>query len=179
MESNTIAADKRVVEELNIGTKTAKRITWEQFEFSIEAPHLIRATNASYGLENDEHSYLVGIEERDGRAVPAKCSCPADKYSEDQTCKHRGACAMIAGPVVLQAAMTVSSPTCDTEEPNSATLADRLWADGGVISEGSCGDGGSLIETERDECECSDLPGEFPCWSCWRSGKQTLQQPSR
>lgn len=54
MSTNDTTADKSIVEELNFGTKTSKRATWEAWEFSIEAPHLVRVTNASYGVEKDE-----------------------------------------------------------------------------------------------------------------------------
>jgi len=176
MEDSTTAADKRVVEGLNFGSKTAKRVGWEQFEFAVESPHLVRVTNASYGCEKEDHSYLVGVEERDGLLVPAECECPADKYNEEYDCKHKLALATIAGPVVLQAAVECPTPTRDTERTDSTTLAERLRADGGVIAEGRREEGAALIEAERGE-ECANgegwCPGpgtdSLPCFACFES----------
>lgn len=72
---------------------------------TVEAPHLVRVTNASYGFEKADHSYLVGVEERGGLAVPIECECPADKYREDYDCKHKVALATVGGPTVLNAAV--------------------------------------------------------------------------
>jgi hypothetical protein len=141
---------------LNYGKKTAKRVGWEAWEFAVEGPHLVRVTNASYGYEKADHSYLVGVEDRDGLLVPAECECPADKYNEEYACKHRVACATTAGPVVLQAA--VDYPIEEGEPPESTTVADRLGADGGTVSEG-CPNG-------NETCDGPD--GEaFPCYSCY------------
>lgn len=64
----------------------------------------MRVTNASYGYLKEDHSYLVGVEERGGRALPAECECPADiHYKKD--CKHTVALATVGGPTVLNAAI--------------------------------------------------------------------------
>lgn len=129
METNNSAAEKRIVEELNFGAKTAKRVGWEQFEFSIESPHLVRVTNASYGFEKDDHSYLVGVEVRDGTPVPAECECPANKYNEEYDCKHKVALATVGGSTVLDAAVKVRA------------------------------DGGNPDKQEGDDCLCTpDFP---------------------
>lgn len=36
----------------------------------------------AYSFEKDDHSYLVGIKERDGQVVPAAWECKADRYNE-------------------------------------------------------------------------------------------------
>jgi hypothetical protein len=172
MENNQTTADKRIVEELNYGSKTAKRVGWEQFEFAVEAPHLVRVTNASYGFEKDDHAYLVSVEDRDGLLVPSECECPADEYNEEYACKHRVACATIAGPVVFQAALDCPTPTHDTEGTDSTTLSEQLRADGGVIAEGQRDDA-ALIEAEREECPNGSewCPGRhadsLPCFACF------------
>lgn len=156
MEDKTTTADKRIVEELNFGSKTAKRVGWEAWEFAVEGPHLVRVTNASYGFQKADHSYLVGVEDREGLLVPAECECPADKYNEEYACKHRVACATTAGPLVLQAAVDYDIE--GEERPDSMTVADRLRADGGTVSEGC---------PEGNEC-CDGPDGEsFPCYDCY------------
>lgn len=175
MEYSTTTADKRIVEELNYGSKTAKRVGWEAWEFGVESPHLIRVTNASYGFEKADHSYLVGVEERDGLLIPAECECPADKYNEEYDCKHKVALATIAGPVVLQAAVECPTPTHDTEGTDSTTLAERLRADGGAITETRREEGGGVIEAERgEECPngeewCEPEADSLPCFACFES----------
>ncbi|CDK40120.1 SWIM zinc finger family protein [Halorubrum sp. AJ67] len=176
MEDTPTTADKRVVEGLNFGSKTAKRVGWEQFEFAVESPYLVRVTNASYGFEKSDHSYLVGVEERDGLLVPAECECPADKYNDEYDCKHKVGLATIAGPVVLQAAVECPTPTHDTEGTDSTTLAERLRADGGAITEARRDEGrAGVIEAERGkECPngeewCEPDGDSLPCFACFNS----------
>jgi len=176
MEDTTRKSDKRIVEELNYDAKTAKRVGWEAYEFTVERPHQVRVTNASYGFEKEAHSYLVGVEERDGVPVPAECECKADLYNEEYACKHRVACATIAGPVVLQAAVECPTPTPDTEGKDSTTLAERLRADGGVITGERREDGAGVIEDEREECDCAELSDSFPCFECYLTGRKELPE---
>lgn len=171
MVDSTTNADKRVVEELNYGSKTAMRAVWTAWEFSIEGSSLVQVTNASYGCEKDEHSFLIGIEDRDGLPVPVECSCPADEYNEEYACKHRVACAAIAGPVVLQAALTHATPTVDTDEGASPSFEPGVRPDGGAILEDEREDGAGVIEAEREcvngdrGCEGSD--GSVTCFECY------------
>lgn len=176
MEDTTTTADKRIAEQLNYGAKTAKRVTWEAWEFSIEAPHLVRVTNASYGCEKDDHSYLVGVEDRDGLLVPAECECPADMYNEEYDCKHKLALATIGGPLVLRAAVDLPTPGVKDRKTTSNTLKDKLRADGGEISEESREDSASVIGDEREECDCAELPDDFPCWPCVRDGLRQVPE---
>jgi len=131
---------KSAVEYLNFGAKTSKRVTWESWEFTIEAPHLVRVTNASYGCEKDNHSYLVGVEDRDGVLVPAECECPADMYNEEYDCKHKVALAAVGGAVVLDAAAAFSHQSTEGDE--------------------------SIL---AGECDCTTL-SDLPCWPCYRKG---------
>jgi hypothetical protein len=178
MEDIRTTADKRIVETLNYGSKTAKRVGWEQFEFAVEAPHLVRVTNASYGCEKDEHSYLVGVEDRDGLLVPAECECPADKYNEEYDCKHKVALATIGGPVVLQTAVDCPTPTVNGKGSDSTTLAERLRADGGVATEERRDDAPALIAEEREECPNGSewCPGpdadSLPCFACFELSEE-------
>jgi hypothetical protein len=174
MTDNNSAADKSIVNELSFGAKTSKRVGWEAWEFSVEAPHLVRVTNASYGFEKEDHSYLVGIEDRDDVLVPAECECPADKYNEEYDCKHKVALATVGGPVILQAAADCPTPTVDGGETTRQTLEDRLRADGGGVTDETPEDFPALNAKKPEDCDCPELSGDVPCWPCVRDGKREL-----
>ena len=176
MSTNDSAADKSIVEELNFGSKTSKRATWEAWEFSIEAPHLVRVTNASYGVEKDDHSYLVGVEDRDGLLTPSECECPADKYNEEYDCKHKVALGTIGGPVVLEASVDFPTESVDTDHSNTSTLSEKLRADGGATTEGTGGESKPLDAVEPDECDCAELSDDFPCFPCFINGRRELPE---
>lgn len=151
MENHDYADEKRIaVEHLDFGGKTAKRVGWEAFEFSVDGPHQVRVTNAAYGFLKEEHSYTVGVAVVDGQALPAECNCPADVHREPD-CKHKVALATVGGPTVLNAAVGLESPTAnETDSPE--TMADSLRTDGG--------------------CECDK--GDFPCFECYLSDRREL-----
>ena len=176
MTDNNSAADKRIVNELTFGAKTSKRVGWETWEFAIEGPHLVRVTNASYGFEKEDHSYLVGIEDRDGLLTPSECECPADKYNEEYDCKHKVALATVGGPVVLQAAVDYQTPGVDTGRTPTKTLEAELRTDGGVVSEQTDEDLPTLGGTEHSECDCDDLHGDFPCADCYIEGRKEIPE---
>lgn len=171
MTDNKSTADKRIVNELEFGSRTTKRVTWEAWEFSIEAPHLVRVTNASYGFEKADHSYLVGVEDRDGLLVPAECECPADVHREPD-CKHKVALATVAGPLVLQAAVDYPTPKAKTDESTGV----ELRTDGGAITDEPTDDDQPLNASEYAECDCTDGSDDFPCWPCFRHGKKELPE---
>ena len=155
MSENDSPADKRnAVEYLNFGAKTSKRVSWEAWEFSVESPHLVRVTNASYGFEKADHSHLVGVEDCDGVLVPAECECPTDKSNEEYDCKHKVALATVGGPVVLEAAVEFPTPGVDTERSNASTVADKLRTDGGATTEEIGGESKPLDAAEPEECDC-------------------------
>jgi hypothetical protein len=139
---------QNAVESLNFGSKTAKRATFEAFEFTIVGPNRIEVANASYGDDKDEHTYEIKVEDRDGVAVPVRCECPADEHTENYACKHRVGCATVAGPTVLNAALEFESPA-------------PAMADGGVIEE-TCPNG----DPECDGPESKTLP----CFECYTPG---------
>jgi hypothetical protein len=156
MQDNDSADEKRIVEQLSFGAKTAKRVGWEQFEFTVVGPYRVKVTNASYGFQKADHAYEVTVAERDGAAVPDRCGCPADRYNEDYDCKHQVCLATIGGPTVLEAAVNFEDPAPETPADDPETMADRLRTDGG-----------------DSECDCEGLPGDFPCWPCFRAGHDT------
>ena len=176
MSKHDSAAEKSIVDELTFGAKTSKRVTWEAFEFTVCGPHQVEVTNAAYGYEKDEHSYVVGVEEPDGRAVPAECECKADRYNEEYDCKHKVALATIGGSVVLQAAVDCPTPTVDTERTTASTSQNKLRADDGAVVEKTDEDSPSLDAEEHDECDCVNLSDNFPCWPCVRDGKRELPE---
>jgi hypothetical protein len=159
MSSNDAATEKRIVDQLSFGRKTAKRVTWEAWEFEIIGPQQIEVTNASYGFEKADHRYVVTVEDQGGLFVPDKCECPADQYNEEYSCKHRVAVATIGGPVVLGAAMAYTS-----DESGK-----RLRADGGVI------EADTHTEGRPDDCDCAPFMADhgLPCWPCYRDGFET------
>lgn len=148
METNETNSQKTVVEHLTFGAKTAKRVTWESWEFTVVGPAQVLVTNASYGYLKDEHSYVVTVEEReeDGVVLPRECECPADRYNEEYDCKHKVALAAVGGPTVLEAAWVFS----DTDP--------KLRADGGDD------------EGEVRDCDCTERYDGFPCAECYISG---------
>jgi hypothetical protein len=173
MTDNVSTADKSIVAELNFGAKTSKRVGWEAWEFTVAGPHQIEVTNASWGFLKDDHSYIVGIEERDGLLVPAECGCKADKFREDYDCKHKVALATVGGPVVLQAAVNFPTPTVDSENTNSETLKDKLRPDGGVVTEETADASPPLNESEHPECNCTAY-SDFPCFTCYCDNRKEL-----
>jgi hypothetical protein len=169
MEATDTTPQKRIVEQLDFGAKTAKRVGWERFEFALAGPHQVRVTNASYGVEKDDHSYVVGIEKRGGDPVPAECECPADLHREPD-CKHKLALATIGGLTVLNAAVTISSsppPFQESDDGGVTTGADKLQADGGMAT----------VDTVSEECpnghaRCDGPDGDdLPCFDCFEGDR--------
>ena len=107
-------------------------------------PEGVRVRNCSHE-QPSEHEYVVTV--REGH--PTCCECPADQRF-DGACKHRVAVA-IRQPVV------------------EAVTSSQVRSDGGVPS----GDDDSVDDAD-DGCECADLPDEFPCWECVRTGRRSL-----
>jgi len=160
--SDTIA-DKTVVDQLDFGTKTAKRVGWEAFEFSIVGPHQVEVINASYGFEKDDHSYTVGVEVRDGVAVPVECDCPADIHREPD-CKHKVALATVGGSTVMNAAVKFEEseesdsapPFPRSQDDDTTTVADKIETDGGPET---CRNGNVHCNGSADET--------LPCFACF------------
>ncbi|WP_424004168.1 SWIM zinc finger family protein [Haloarcula salina] len=149
MENEDTAAEKRTaVDYLSFGEKTAKRVSWEAWEFTVVGPRQVRVTNASYGYLKDEHSYTVEVTAREGLAVPAECECPADKHSGEYDCKHKVALATVGGSTVLDAAVGF----------DHLAPAKQLKTDGG-------------LHADTRDCDCISQ-SEFPCWPCYRDGAQ-------
>jgi len=138
------------LEQLEFTTRVAKRAQYEAFEFSL-CPDGVHVRNCSHD-NPAEHEYVVTIED----CLPTACDCPADDRF-DGACKHRVAVAI--------------------REPIMEAVTDTQVA----------ADGGSTISTDEDPeaddqtmdddaCDCVELPGDFPCWDCVRTGKRTLPE---
>jgi len=172
MTENVSTADKSIVAELNYGAKTAKRVGWEAWEFTVTGPHQIEVTNVSWGFLKDDHSYIVGVEEHEGLIIPAECGCKADKFREDYDCKHKVALATVGGPIVLQAA--VDCPiTGDSENTTSQTLNDKLRPDGGAVTDETTNDPKPLNASKHEDCNCTEY-SNFPCFECYLDGQKEL-----
>lgn len=164
MQVNEPGRQKRAVEQLNFGTKTSKRVTWESWEFTVIGPHQAEVTNASYGFLKEDHSYTVGVENRDGLAVPAECNCPADIH-HDSDCKHKVALATVGGPTVLDAAI-------EFEQTETGSIPNGLKSDGGEVlseveTENTCLYGESNCDGPNDE--------DLPCFNCYQHAHQEGQ----
>lgn len=120
MSTKEPASEKcTAVDCLEFDGRTAKRVSWEDWEFTIIGPHLVRVTNASYGYLKDKHTYTVGVELREGLAVPAECDCPADIHREPD-CKHKVSLAAVGGLTVLNAAVDFgAAPPSDESEADA------------------------------------------------------------
>jgi hypothetical protein len=135
------------LERLDVSSRVAKRAQYEAFEFSVVAEG-VRVRNCSHA-EPSEHEYLVRI---DG-GVPTQCACPADERF-DGACKHRVAVA-IRDPVL------------------NAAVAASVATDGGTTEMQRRGKEG---EEDDEDCDCADLRGEFPCWTCVRTGRKAFPE---
>jgi hypothetical protein len=150
MATNESGREKTAVESLNFGKKTAKRTAWEAWSFRLVGPLQVLVTNESYGVEKDQHAYVVAVEEVGGVFVPRECECPADRFRDDYDCKHKLALVAVGGQVVMKAAAAFSEKSLG----ESTSVDPTPVADGG--------------RPKSPTCECEKL-GELPCWSCYSS----------
>lgn len=166
MTENDTAAEKRIVEQLNFGAKTVKRVGWEAWEFSIAGPHQVEVTNASYGFEKDDHSYVVGVEKRDDVPVPAECDCPADLHREPD-CKHKVALASVGGVTVLNAAVdfetSAAAALSVSDREGVTTVGEKLQTDGGLTTSA---DESDACPNGEAWCDGYDS-GTLPCFECF------------
>ncbi|RDI69591.1 SWIM zinc finger family protein [Halopelagius longus] len=134
---------------LNPSKRILKRAQYEAFEFSlIESDILVR--NESHA-DPANHEYRVTIEER----VPISCECPADEtYSGP--CKHR-------------VAVAIRQPIID------AAQRVQMATDGGVSNTNQTPTEDSE-EATPPNCDCDELPDDFPCWECVESGRRDIPE---
>jgi hypothetical protein len=132
-----------VLDILDATSTIEKRASWEGFEFTILEGGRVEVVNKSYDAP-EGHTYTVHVE----GGIPFSCSCPAFEY-QDGPCKHMVAVA-IREPV-LEAVCTVST----------------VKTDGGVTVEVKESD---HSDERPDNCDCSPLFEELPCWLCYGNG---------
>lgn len=177
METNTPSAEKGIVTELNFCAKTSKRITWEDWMFTIVGPLQIEVCNESYGYLKDEHTYRVTDGERDGLVVLAECECPTDRYREEYGCKHKVTLATVGGPVVLDEACDFPTTDSDAASEAMTTAADKLATDGGTKTTTTTTDpecSRSKMGSNRpDECAFRPRLNDLPCWPWYGGGFET------
>lgn len=171
MEDTASSSEKRIVEQLSFGAKTSKRVVWEAWDFTVEGPYQVRVTNASWGFQKDDHSYVVGVKERDGLVMPAECGCKADRFREEYDCKHKVALATVGGPTVLNAATAfedTATTLSDSSPQNVTTAKEKLHTDGGTVT----------TDDESETCpngdaQCDGPEGDgLPCFACYEGESQ-------
>lgn len=166
MSTTTRTGEKRTaLEHLSFSTRTNKRVTWEAWSFRLAGPYQIEVCNESYGYQKADHTYVVGVEERGNVVVPAECSCPADIHGED-ACKHRVACATVAGTTVLNAAVSYETPTRNKDDQQSTTTARDVLANDSALLADTQGPEDNACKNQW--CEDRDADS-LPCFACFES----------
>ena len=164
MTTNDKTAEKRtVVDQLSFDTKTAKRVAYSQWEFTVVGPYEIEVCNASYGYLKDEHTYRVMIDEE---GVPVSCTCKGFKHYHSpngRVGKHMLAVATVGGRTLLEAAREFSPHSTPLGETDTETVAEKLKPDGGTVA----------TETEPETCPNGDpycdgpMSDDLPCFDCF------------
>ena len=166
MKTNTDTVENStVLEQLAFDTKTAKRVAWSEWSFTIVAPFEIEVRNLSYGHLTEDHTYRVMIDEQ---GMPVSCTCPGFEYHHGpngRVGKHMLAAATIGGPTLLEASRAFSPIHGPTGATATTTASEKLKADGGRSS------AADSIDTECTEC--SNL-SDLPCFDCYTAGRREL-----
>lgn len=136
-------APAEVVELLDADATIEKRASWEAFEFTLLDSGEVEVVNSSHE-EPAEHTYTVSVE----GGIPFNCTCPAWEY-QDGSCKH-------------MVAVAIREPLLE-----AVSAEQTLKADGGVTVEAGEAD---HSDERPDDCDCSPLFEELPCWPCYRDG---------
>ena len=150
--SNALECIMHPLEELEFSSRVAKRAQYEALEFTVTNEG-VRVRNGSHA-NPENHEYLVRVVD----GLPVQCACPAD-HNYEGACKHRVAVA-IRRPV-LEAARQAEKP---------------LASDGGKIPSKACNNEQSGEAGNGEPEDCPDCIDEFPCWDCYRVGRQTLPE---
>ena len=163
MTTNAKTADKStVLDSLAYDTKTAKRVAYSQWEFTIVGPYEIEVCNASYGYLKEEHTYRVMIDEE---GVPVSCTCKGFKHyhgPNGRVGKHMLAVATVGGRTLLDAARDFSLHSTPSDDDSTTTAAEKLKADGGITT----------TDPKPDTCPngytlCDGPDGDvLPCFLC-------------
>jgi hypothetical protein len=136
-------APSEVVELLDADTTVEKRAQWEAFEFTLLGSGDVKVVNTSHE-EPSDHTYTVHVE----GGIPSDCTCPAFEYQAG-ACKH-----------MLSIAIREPLLEAVSAEPT-------VKADGGLTVEKEEAD---HSDERPEDCDCSPLFDELPCWPCYRDG---------
>lgn len=134
-------APSEVLEVLDADATIEKRASWEGFEFTLLEGGRVEVVNGSYD-EPEEHTYTVHVE----GGIPFSCTCPAFEY-QDGPCKH-------------MVGVAIREPLLD-----AVSAEPTVKADGGVTVEA---EEDNHSDERPDECDCSPLFEDLPCWPCYR-----------
>lgn len=107
-------------------------------------------------------------------ALEGRCTCPDAEYNlptDDgrKRCKHAARVAFATGQRVVPAWIDADEVDAQLGEHVEGTPKVAV-TDGGVTLE-------SFVTDDADdspECDCDELPDDFPCWSCVRDGRRDL-----
>ena len=132
-----------VLDVLDADTIVEKRASWEAYEFTLLEGGKVEVVNGSHDAPKD-HTYTVHVE----GCIPFSCTCPAWEY-QDGACKHL-------------VAVAIREPLLE-----AVNAEPTVKADGGVTVEA---DESNHSDERRDDCDCSPLFNELPCWPCYRDG---------
>jgi hypothetical protein len=140
---------KSLLEVLDADEQVEKRAQWEAFEFTVLGDGDVEVTNESHE-DADDHTYIVHVES----GIPSDCTCPAWEF-QPGACKH-------------QVAVGIREPVLE-----AATEDQPVRADGGTITLEEFG-ADDRDDDRPEDCDCEELPGDFPCWLCVRDGRRDL-----
>lgn len=98
---------------LSVGAKIASRLLCKTWQFAVFGLHYAQVINKSRGIEKEEYTSVIGLKERKGIAVPAKCKCPEETHLQGSKYNHRVAVALakVAGSIVLYATTELDYPS--------------------------------------------------------------------
>jgi hypothetical protein len=137
------------LERLDPTDRVLKRAQYEAFDFSLLDGEA-RVRNESYHHPAD-HEYRVTVVD----SVPVACTCPADA-AYDGPCKHRVAVAI--RPRILDFVAKMQAVADGGITPDDEGLADHP------------------DDADTPQCDCAELPDDFPCWECVRTGRRDLPE---
>lgn len=132
-----------VLEVLDADATVEKRASWEAFEFTLLEGDKVEVVNGSHE-EPSNHNYTVHVE----GGIPFSCTCPAWEY-KDGACKH-------------MVSVAIREPLLE-----AMSAEPTVKADGGVTVET---DGVDHSDERPEDCDCSPLMKDLPCWPCYRDG---------
>lgn len=138
-----------VLDSLGPTDRVLKRAQYEALEFAFLDGD-VQVRNGSHQYPTD-HEYRVSIVD----GVPMACECPADAAYEGP-CKHRVAVAV--RPRILETVTKTRAVGDADEVTDREQLAD--------LSE----------DVDTTQCDCDELPDDFPCWECVRTGRRNLPE---